>query len=45
MLIYRSTEVRRCTIFLNPLQLLLGGLLIDAEAGQLTLCPPANHQQ
>ncbi len=33
------------TPFFVPLHLLLGGLLIEAEAGKITLCPWPTHQQ
>jgi hypothetical protein len=35
-------KVHHCAIFHTSLQLLLGGLLSEAEAGQLTLLPPAD---
>ncbi len=51
MLIYfsqHSSYCRRASVkftaapFFVPLQLLLGGLLIEAEAGQPAFCPPAD---
>ncbi len=40
----RLGNVRRCAIFRTP-QLLLGGLLIEAEAGKIALHPWPTHQQ